>query len=112
MIDRAIALRVFPRDDAAFGADADAAMRAATSAECPAARAARALPGRDRPPARGHRRPRLRAGRVVRLPLRQRRGPVGRWWTEESHPWAVLDDQRRFVDLSSSLAAIVEAPSR
>ena len=36
--------------------------------------------------------------------------PVGRWWTEQSYPWAVLDDQRRFVDLSSSLAEIVEAP--
>jgi PAS domain-containing protein len=109
MIDRAIALRVFPRDDAAFGADAEAAMAAGVSPDA----LQRAL--RVRYPAAI-----VRAREDIADPgfgpdvwYVYRYGsarPVGRWWTEEPYPWAVLDDQRRFVDLSTSLAAIVEAP--
>jgi PAS domain-containing protein len=109
MIDRAIALRVFPRDDAAFGADAESAMTATGS---PAA-LQRAL--RVHYPAAVVRQREDIAdpgfGPAVWYVYRYGSArPVGRWWTEASYPWAVLDDQRRFVDLSASLAAIVEAP--
>ena len=109
LIDRAVALRVFPRDDRAFLADADAAKVAAGS---PAAMQ-RAL--RARYPAAV-----VRAREDIADPgfgpdvwYVFRYGsarPVARWWTEGTYPWAVLDDERRFVDLSPTLAAIVEAP--
>ena len=109
MLDRAIALRVFPRDDGAFQADAESAMDGAPTP----AGLQRAL--RARYPAAVVR-PREdiadpEFGPAVWYVYRYGSArPVGRWWTEQSYPWAVLDDQRRFVDLSSSLAEIVEAP--
>ncbi len=30
------------------------------------------------------------------------------WWDEPGHAWAILDDDRRFVEVSTSLAEIVE----
>jgi PAS domain-containing protein len=36
--------------------------------------------------------------------------PGIRWWEEPGHAWAILDDQRLFVEVSTSLTAIVEAP--
>ncbi len=36
--------------------------------------------------------------------------PGLRWWEEPGHAWAILDDQRQFVEVSTSLTAIVEAP--
>ena len=36
--------------------------------------------------------------------------PGRRWWQEPGHAWAVFDDERRFVELSTSLTEIVEAP--
>jgi PAS domain-containing protein len=36
--------------------------------------------------------------------------PGRRWWDEPGHAWAVLDDERRFVEVSTSLTDIVEAP--
>ena len=98
MIDRAIALRVFPRDDGAFQADAESAMDGAPTP----AGLQRAL--RARYPAAVVR-PREDIadpgfGPAVWYVYRYGSArPVGRWWTEQSYPWAVLDDQRRFVDL-------------
>jgi PAS domain-containing protein len=36
--------------------------------------------------------------------------PGWRWWEEPGHAWAVFDDERRFVEVSTSLTQIVEAP--
>jgi PAS domain-containing protein len=36
--------------------------------------------------------------------------PGLRWWEEPGHAWAILDDTRRFVEVSTSLTEIVEAP--
>jgi PAS domain-containing protein len=36
--------------------------------------------------------------------------PGRRWWEEPGHAWAVLDDSRRFVEVSRSLTEIVEQP--
>jgi PAS domain-containing protein len=36
--------------------------------------------------------------------------PGRRWWEEPGHAWAVLDDERRFLETSTSLVEIVEAP--
>jgi len=36
--------------------------------------------------------------------------PGRRWWEEPGHAWAILDDERRFVEVSTSLTEIVEAP--
>ena len=36
--------------------------------------------------------------------------PGLRWWEEPGHAWAILDDERRFVEVSTSLTEIVEAP--
>lgn len=36
--------------------------------------------------------------------------PGIRWWEEPGHAWAILDDERRFVEVSTSLTTIVEAP--
>jgi PAS domain-containing protein len=36
--------------------------------------------------------------------------PGRRWWEEPGHAWAILDDERRFVEVSTSLAEIVEVP--
>ena len=36
--------------------------------------------------------------------------PGRRWWDEPGHPWAILDDERRFLDVATSLTEIVEAP--
>ena len=36
--------------------------------------------------------------------------PGLRWWEEPGHAWAILDDDRRFVEVSTSLTQIVEAP--
>lgn len=36
--------------------------------------------------------------------------PGRRWWEEPGHAWAILDDSRRFVEVSTSLTEIVEAP--
>ena len=36
--------------------------------------------------------------------------PGRRWWEEPGHAWAILDDRRRFVEVSTSLAEIVEVP--
>lgn len=33
-----------------------------------------------------------------------------RWWEEPGHAWAILDDDRCFVEVSTSLTEIVEAP--
>lgn len=33
-----------------------------------------------------------------------------RWWEEPGHAWAILDDDRCFVEVSTSLTDIVEAP--
>jgi len=109
MIDRAIALRVFPRDDAAFGVDAEAAMRASTSAAALQRELRMRYPAAVVRPREDIADPGF--GPDVWYVYRYGSArPVARWWTEESYPWAVLDDQRRFVDLSSSLAEIVEAP--
>jgi PAS domain-containing protein len=110
MIDRSISLRVFPRDDTSFRAEAESAHRQAAS---PAA-LQRAL--RARFPAAV-----VRAREGIADPgfgpdvwYVYRYGsarPEDRWWTEGEHPWAVLDDERRFVDVSPELAQIVEAPA-
>ena len=36
--------------------------------------------------------------------------PGLRWWEEPGHAWAILDDGRRFVEVSTSLTEIIEAP--
>jgi PAS domain-containing protein len=36
--------------------------------------------------------------------------PGIRWWEEPGHAWAILDDDRLFVEVSTSLTSIVEAP--
>jgi PAS domain-containing protein len=36
--------------------------------------------------------------------------PGRRWWEEPGHAWTILDDERRFVEVSTSLTEIVEAP--
>jgi PAS domain-containing protein len=36
--------------------------------------------------------------------------PARQWWEEPGHAWAILDDDRRFAEISSTLANIVEAP--
>ena len=36
--------------------------------------------------------------------------PGRRWWDEPGHPWAILDDERRFLDVATSLAEIIEVP--
>jgi PAS domain-containing protein len=36
--------------------------------------------------------------------------PGRRWWEEPGHAWAILDDDRRFTEMSTSLTEIVEAP--
>jgi PAS domain-containing protein len=36
--------------------------------------------------------------------------PGLRWWEEPGHAWAILDDDRGFVEVSTSLTEIVEAP--
>jgi PAS domain-containing protein len=36
--------------------------------------------------------------------------PGTRWWEEPGHAWAILDDDRRFVEATDALAAIVEVP--
>lgn len=36
--------------------------------------------------------------------------PGLRWWEEPGHAWAILDDTRHFVEVSTSLTEIVEAP--
>jgi PAS domain S-box-containing protein len=36
--------------------------------------------------------------------------PGRRWWDEPGHAWAILDDDRRFVEVSTSLTVIVEMP--
>jgi len=36
--------------------------------------------------------------------------PGLRWWEEPGHAWAIIDDDRRFVEVSTSLTEIVEAP--
>lgn len=36
--------------------------------------------------------------------------PGRRWWEEPGHAWAILDDDRCFVEVSTSLTEIVEAP--
>lgn len=109
MTDRAISLRVFPHDDPSFQADATQALEAAES------------------PVDLQRVLRVRYPAAV---VRPREGiadpgfgpdvwyvyrfgsarPVIRWWTEGSHPWAILDDERCFLEVSESLAMIVEAP--
>ena len=34
--------------------------------------------------------------------------PGRRWWEEPGHAWAILDDERRFVEVSTSLTELVE----
>lgn len=36
--------------------------------------------------------------------------PGRRWWEEPGHAWAILDESRRFVEVSTSLTAIAEVP--
>jgi hypothetical protein len=36
--------------------------------------------------------------------------PGRRWWEEPGHAWAILDADRCFVEVSTSLAEIVEVP--
>jgi PAS domain-containing protein len=36
--------------------------------------------------------------------------PGHRWWEEPGHAWAIIDDERRFLDVSTSLTEFVEAP--
>ena len=36
--------------------------------------------------------------------------PGLRWWEEPGHAWAILDDERRFAEVSTSLTEIVEVP--
>jgi PAS domain-containing protein len=36
--------------------------------------------------------------------------PGRRWWEEPGHAWAILDGDRCFVEISTSLAEIVEVP--
>jgi PAS domain-containing protein len=107
--ERAVSLRVFPTDDRSFRDDAEAAMPGAAS---PAV---------------------LQRALRVRYPIAVVRArediadpgfgpdvwyvfrygsarPGEHWWTSGDHPWAVLDDRRRFVDVSPTLASIVEAP--
>ena len=38
--------------------------------------------------------------------------PGRRWWEEPGHAWAILDGDRCFVEVSTSLAEIVEVPAR
>jgi PAS domain-containing protein len=37
--------------------------------------------------------------------------PGRRWWEEPGHAWAILDDERRFVEVSTSLTEIAEVPA-
>lgn len=107
--ERAVSLRVFPTDDESFRDDAEAAMPGAAS---PAA-LQRALRARYPIAVVRAREDIADPGfgpdiwYVFRYGSARPREP---WWTVGDHPWAVLDDRRRFVDVSPSLAAIVEAP--
>jgi PAS domain-containing protein len=48
----------------------------------------------------------FRFGNVVENPA----GSRAIDWTASDTPWAIIDDERRFVDLNDALAAIVELP--
>lgn len=48
----------------------------------------------------------FRYGGVAQAPV----GPQSTDWTDPGIAWAIIDDQRRFVDLNDALAAIVEEP--
>ena len=107
--DRAVSLRVFPKDDDSFRAEAEAAYTVASTPDS----LQHAL--RERYPAAVVR-PREDIADpgfgpdvwyVFRFGSAR---PREAWWTKGDHPWAILDDRRRFVDLSPSLAEIVEAP--
>ena len=107
--ERAVSLRVFPADDQSFRADAEAAMPGVAS---PSA-LQRTLRGRY-PAAVVRAREDIADpgfGPDVWYVFRYGSArPVDRWWNVGDHPWAILDDRRRFVDVSGSLAEIVEAP--
>lgn len=36
--------------------------------------------------------------------------PGRRWWEEPGHAWAILDDERRFLEVASSIPEITEVP--
>lgn len=36
--------------------------------------------------------------------------PGRRWWEEPGHAWAILDDDRRFLEVASSIPEIAEVP--
>ncbi|HSK51238.1 MAG TPA: PAS domain-containing protein [Clostridia bacterium] len=48
----------------------------------------------------------FRYGGVAQAPV----GPRSTDWTDPDIAWAIIDDERRFVDLNDALAAIVEEP--
>jgi len=37
--------------------------------------------------------------------------PGRHWWDEPGHAWAILDDERRFLEVSTSVAEIAEVPA-
>jgi len=106
---RPVEVRAFPRDDRSFHDAAAAALE------------------RSESPADLQRRLRLRYPAAVVRPRDRIADPgmgpdiwyayrygsadaVTRWWTDPKLPWAILDDDRRFVDVDPALAAIIEAP--
>ena len=104
--DRAVSLRVFPTDDVSFRADAEASLL--SGAESPAALQREPTSCRSGPRPRGDRHPGWAdIWYVFRYAAHDRRTAGG---TSASIPRAILDDRRRFVDVSPSLAEIVEAP--
>jgi PAS domain-containing protein len=120
---RSLRLRTFPPQDAAFRRHAEEALAALP-------RPARARPGalhhrpdphelqnalRDRYPSSIVREREALAdpgyGPDVWYAYRYGCVAPGRaWWEEPGHAWAILDEDRRFVELSQAFAEIVEAP--
>jgi PAS domain-containing protein len=107
--DRAVSLRVFPTDDATFRAEAEAAMVDATSPDSLQHTLRERYPAAVVRPREDIADPGF--GPDVWYVFRYGSARPGEaWWGHGEHPWAILDDDRRFVDVSPSLAAIVEAP--
>lgn len=120
---RSLRLRVFPPEDLAFRRHAEDALRALPPA--PHGRRVTASLHPDPLDLQSLLRERFPAAIVrERDPLADpgfgpdvwyayrygRLAPGGTWWLEPGHAWAILDEERRFVELSQAFADIMEAP--
>lgn len=113
---RPVDLRAFPPDDPRFGAAVDAAfarLAGATGEPAPAALQAalrETYPAAIVVPRDALADPGLgpRAWYVYRYGSITT--PGRRWWREPGHASAIVDDERRFLEVSDELATVIEAP--